>query len=195
MMEAMDLIKLQIGLEYQLSPQGWLIPFAGSSEQAWYIVYRYEVGHVAYFNHRLHIKVRSKLTTLGPEQAYAYPGDVRGMINEHHKFLETHNRIYWSGYFSRLPQSDVFTDATKEDGAWVIKLEERVISRAISIRQNEQAAEAYVETQPGFKRRGFGRQVVAAWANECANHGQVPFYSYDLTNQASAALAKSLGVE
>lgn len=70
-----------------------------------------------------------------------------------------------------------------------------MVSSATSVRQNDQAAEVYVETQPGFMKRGFGRQVVAAWANECANHGRVAFYSYDLTNQASAALAKGLGVE
>jgi predicted GNAT family acetyltransferase len=78
--------------------------------------------------------------------------------------------------------------------AWVVKDNEQVVCRAISVRQNAECAEVYVETHPNFRRRGYGRQTVAAWAHDILSSGRVPFYSYHLSNNSSANLARSLGV-
>ena len=52
-MDAIELIRLQITLEYALDGAGRLVPFPGSSEQGLYIVYRYAGGYIPYFSHRL----------------------------------------------------------------------------------------------------------------------------------------------
>jgi hypothetical protein len=44
------------------------------------------------------------------------------------------------------------------------------------------------------RRRGYARQVVAAWATYVLGEGKVAFYSHEAGNVASEALARSLGV-
>jgi predicted GNAT family acetyltransferase len=68
------------------------------------------------------------------------------------------------------------------------------ISEAFSVRENAAAAEVAVETAALFRRRGYGRQVTAAWAYHVMGLGKVAFYSYADENTVSQALARSLGV-
>jgi predicted GNAT family acetyltransferase len=84
---------------------------------------------------------------------------------------------------------------SQEGNVWVVKVGNQVVCRAMSVRQNEHSAEAYVETLPAYQRRGYGRQATAAWADDILKSGRVPFYSYHLANSASAALARSLSIE
>ena len=69
-----------------------------------------------------------------------------------------------------------------------------VVSRAVSARENDRAAEVSCETIPAFRGRGYARQVCAAWASRVLKSGRVGFYSYDVDNAPSAALAASLAV-
>jgi FR47-like protein len=194
-MEPPDLINLQIGLEYQLDACGCLVPFLGSSEQAWYIIYRYAGGDITYFNHLVPAKVRHELLALGVAEAFDHPARVRKLISQLYQPCEGGGDVFWSGYFNRLPCADEFPDVVTDGGAWMVNVDGEVASRAISIRQDDQSAEAYVETGPRFRQRGLGRQVVAAWAHQVMKSGHVAFYSYRLGNTPSAALAESLGVK
>jgi GNAT superfamily N-acetyltransferase len=57
--------------------------------------------------------------------------------------------------------------------------------------------EAYLYTQPGYRGRGFGRQVALAWAYYMQRRGAIPFFAYDPEGpegKACAALAHSLRV-
>jgi len=47
---------------------------------------------------------------------------------------------------------------------------------------------------PEHRRRGYGRQVAAAWAHHVMKQGRVAFFSHVHGNMASRALASSLGV-
>ena len=69
------------------------------------------------------------------------------------------------------------------------------VSYARSSRENDRCAEAWVETDPKYRRRGFARDVVSAWACAARANGKVAFYSHDEDNVASAAVAKSLGLQ
>lgn len=66
-------------------------------------------------------------------------------------------------------------------------------SRAWSVRRNERAAEIAVETYEGWRRKGYGRQVVLAWVEYQLHHGKIPIYSHRKGNLESEALAKSTG--
>jgi GNAT superfamily N-acetyltransferase len=193
-MRSIDLIHHQISLEYELDLNGLLVPFPGSTEQALYIVYRYSQGYVPYFNHRLPTKVRHWLLSIGPKQAFDQPGEVIKLISEFHQPCDGGDEVFQSGYFSMLPELDELPVFTQERDTWVVKVNGRVVSKTISVRQNTECAEAYVETHPDFRNRGYGRQTVTAWARDILNSGRVPFYSYHLSNLASAALAGRLGV-
>ncbi len=77
--------------------------------------------------------------------------------------------------------------------SWIVERIFRTI-RASSVRENETCAEAWVWTLPDFQRRGYARQVTSAWAQDLQVQGKLPFYSHKLSNVASAAVARSLGL-
>jgi GNAT superfamily N-acetyltransferase len=54
-------------------------------------------------------------------------------------------------------------------------------------------AEIYVHTKPAFRRRGFGRSVVAALVENTLTSGRIPLYAVDAENDASIQLADSVG--
>ena len=63
-----------------------------------------------------------------------------------------------------------------------------------SSRRSALAAEAGVETLPGFRGRGYGAAVVAAWARAVRREGLLPLYSTSWDNDASRGLAARLGL-
>jgi hypothetical protein len=99
-----------------------------------------------------------------------------------------------TGSFAATPDPREYVDALRRGSGWTVSIEGNVAARAFSARENARAAELSVETSPAFRRRGLARQAAAAWAAEVLSSGKVAFYSYDFTNEASAALAASLRV-
>lgn len=67
-----------------------------------------------------------------------------------------------------------------------------ICATCVSVRENEEAAESYVFTDPAWRRQGYGRRVTAAWAEGALARGKVPFYSYLVDNVASSQLLQSL---
>ncbi|MCA9917657.1 MAG: GNAT family N-acetyltransferase [Anaerolineales bacterium] len=59
--------------------------------------------------------------------------------------------------------------------------------------QSPSYAEIGVNTQPGYRRRGWGRSVVAAMANYLLENGRIPLYVVSQTNEASIQLAERVG--
>ena len=56
------------------------------------------------------------------------------------------------------------------------------------------AAECGVWTDPRWRRRGHAAAATAAWAEVSAGRARYRFYSHDRTNEASAAVARTLGL-
>jgi len=67
-------------------------------------------------------------------------------------------------------------------------------SSCISVRENEQASECYVFTDEKYRRRGYARKTVLAWAQYIQGLGKIPFYSHEVDNLASRAVAQKLGL-
>lgn len=63
-----------------------------------------------------------------------------------------------------------------------------------SVRITEEAHEAGVETAAPFRGRGYARAVVAAWATAVRALGVEPLYSTTWQNDASRAVARTLGL-
>lgn len=59
--------------------------------------------------------------------------------------------------------------------------------------QSPYFAELYVNTQPAYRRRGFGRSAVAAVVQRVLDEGRMPLYAVGLDNEASTQLAESVG--
>ncbi len=193
-MKALDLIQLQIRLEYKLNSNGWLVPFPNSREQALYVVYRHARGFEYFFNNLLPASLEERLLDIGPTAAFIQPHAVRKLINDFYRPCNGGEEVFWSGYFESSPGPIGLSSVIRENDAWVIKVEGQIVCQAVSIRQNERCAEVYVETHPAFRRKGYGRLITAAWARDMLVSGRIPLFSYHMSNNASAALAKSLRV-
>jgi len=70
----------------------------------------------------------------------------------------------------------------------------QVVAACTSVRHSEKAAEAWVATDPAFRRKGYGSRVVAAWGNDLLANHKVAFYSHKSDNEASRGLAQRLGL-
>lgn len=69
-----------------------------------------------------------------------------------------------------------------------------LVSACVSVRENETCGEAWVYTMPEYRKHGFARKAVRAWARSLIEVGKVPFYSHNIKNEASANLARKLGL-
>ncbi|PEI94321.1 hypothetical protein CN679_05585 [Bacillus pseudomycoides] len=77
---------------------------------------------------------------------------------------------------------------------FVILENEMIASRCCSARSTAIAAEASVETLVSFQRKGYGYNIVAAWATAVQEEGRIPLYSTSWNNFASQAVAKKLNL-
>jgi len=188
----------QIRLEYQLDEAGRLHPFPSSSEQAYFIIYRYAAGYIKYFRCDLPSAAVSQIEALPPQQAFEDRDAVCAILDAH---LPGSGKggvggdVFRSCVFVALPSPSEFPDVVcDEKGCFVVEVGGKPVSRAWSSRENEVSAELAVETEEHHRRQGLGRQVAAAWAYDKIKAGKVAFYSYEVHNVASESLARSLGV-
>lgn len=223
MKKFVDLVRLQIGLEYRLDESGLLIPYPGSTEQAWFVCYQGDSRTLRFYRRDLPEDLRERLAAL-PDEA---PFDDRAAVE---KILgERLGEKRWTGSTAAIPPGgrtghssdarllgrqdleiaggpDVAVSADnlaarerREDGAIgerpvaAVFVEGRLVSVCESARENDIAAEAWVRTLPEFRRKGHARQAVAIWAGAARDSGKVPFYSHSADNTASRALLRSLG--
>ena len=68
------------------------------------------------------------------------------------------------------------------------------VSVCCCARRSEEAAEAGLETAVGYRGRGLGPRVTAAWALAVRASGRTPLYSTSWCNEASLAVARKLGL-
>ena len=100
-----------------------------------------------------------------------------------------------TGIFGGQLSTDQYVGVDQYGHRFVIRVGDDLAAVAFSAREDAKSAELSVETAPAYRRGGFGRRVAAAWANAILSSGRTAFYSYDFTNNASAALARSLKIE
>src|SRR5262249_545452 len=74
-------------------------------------------------------------------------------------------------------------------------MEGQVVGAGVSSRENAVAGEAWVQTLPEFRRRGYAQQTTAAWAGALQQAGKLAFYSHSCDNLASAGVMRRLGLQ
>lgn len=187
---------MQVELEYRLDGNDRLVPFPGSEEQARHLVYRLADGYLRWYRHDLDHRVITALEALPAGCAFDRPERIQAVFLGRPPVEHAFAPRFVSGFFPRCPDVTEFKDAECEPGrGCVLRQDDQVVAWAFSVRENTCCAEVAVETAEAYRRRGYARQVTAAWAYQVVLGGREAFYSYKLDNYASAALAASLGVE
>ena len=219
------LVNLQIGLEYRVNGAVLLVPFAGSREQAWFICYAGDLGERRFYRHDLDGELRLELEGLPERAALEDLAAVERILGDRLVECAWAGRsgtvpagavvagagevrLLRRGDRSVVEASGLKLIAANADGLFGDSpaggrerpvagafVDGALVSICESSRENEAAAEAWVQTAPIHRRRGCGRAAVTAWAGAIQKNGKVPFYSYSEENVASAALLRSLGGE
>ena len=156
--------------------------------------------------------IRAALAALPIEQARADHATVRGILARHAP-CDT----IWSGVSYYFPPDAVSARdvpdvvARERSGAALIQRFDpelmsfgwpvyavlhggEIVCACVSTRETERAGEAWVQTAPTFRGRGYARQVTAAWGRALTQQGKIAFYSHADDNAASAGVARSLGL-
>jgi RimJ/RimL family protein N-acetyltransferase len=190
-LKATTLIELSIGIENQMDSRGDLVPLPGK-DSTLFSVGRHETGYVRFFRHDVPLDVRRRIEALDPEVALRDHEAVRQILGR----CASCDRVFTGRayYFAHTPSREDFPDAVLRDGRHVVVANGEPVSWAWTADESERAAELAVETASAYRRRGYARQVVSAWANHVLGQGKVAFFSHETGNVASEALARSLGV-
>jgi GNAT superfamily N-acetyltransferase len=143
---------------------------------------------------------RIRFPNIGPLSAFL-PGQNITFEVGHYKtylFPEGYSSLKDAtvGCFSRHdPRIQEFGFDRFAEQGYGIERNGKVVSACVSVRENEFCGEAWVYTDPEYRRNGLAQKVVAAWATKLIASGKVPFYSHKIENMASTNLAKRLGLQ
>ena len=190
-----ELTHVQLELECIGVDNGLLvrIPCDDPDDIARFTIARFIDGYMAYVRHDVAPHVRDQLRALPPHIAWSDDTMVRTMLTADTKV----DVRVWRGRsytFQCLPEEHEFPDVVQDGDGFAVVVDNVRVSWAWSSRSNAYAAELAVETLPAFRRRGYARQAVLAWAWHQLNQGNIAFYSHALENAASQALAAAVGV-
>ena len=214
-MNARALVELQLELECKrveadntIAP----IPCDNPDEIPRCFVCQYGGEYTVYYGHHLPVALRDRLATFPAKRLFV----------DHDMVVQTLAAdapcaSIWAGRtyeFPKTPGAELWPDAVRlEDrlhGDLLVRYEGgtvvgkravfgvivggEIVAACEASRENERAAEAWVRTVSAYRRHGYAKQVTAAWAHAMQQQGKVPFYSHSLENEASAAVARSLGL-
>ncbi|HKS59338.1 MAG TPA: GNAT family N-acetyltransferase, partial [Thermoplasmata archaeon] len=136
-------------------------------------------------------EVRSALDRLSAEQMFLDPAAVGQLLDEEGKFSPPERGVTYE--VQRRPDPREHAEAVRQSHFHIVLRDGRPVAWAWSIRGDVHAEEGTVETVPEFRRRGYGRQALAAWAHDIVGSGKRAFFRDRGITPASESLARSLG--
>jgi len=198
-MNALELVRIHLELECIGLDSDRLmvhIPCSNPDDIARFYIFQHTGAYTAYFSRDLPKLTREQIRLLSPEIAFSNYDTVKVILAADKPCEQMH-----------IGKSYVFPDTLKaQDFADVVSIERdqrvvhaivvdgEIVSSCESSRENNAAGEAWVYTAEAFRGRGYARQVTAAWGCDLQRKGKIPFYSHVVTNLASQAVARSLGL-
>ena len=215
---AEELVRIQLALECKAVEEGHRlvrIPCAEPDDIPRVYVVQHEDGRAAYVRHDVPAHIHARLIALPPEEVMRDHELVTRLLAEDAPCEQVNrgtsyvvpSHAFSSGDYPDVARLGLESRAVLEDFASVlgaivtrspvfaVLADGRVASMCVSARENDVAAEAWVETRPEFRQRGFARQVTAAWGHDVVRRGKIAFYSHLWENIASEAVARSLGLK
>jgi hypothetical protein len=198
MVDVDALIVAQLRLECKGVSEGLLVRIPGPDPDdiPRCLVLRHGGGYRVLFRHDLARHIREQIAMLPPEVVFGDRPTIGAILAE-----DAPVESIWVGrsyIFPGAPSPAHYPDAVRlERGSgarpvYTIRIGGEIVASCESVREDHTAAEAWVQTSPEFRRRGYARQVTAAWAADLLRLGKTPFYSHNMDNLASQGVARSL---
>jgi GNAT superfamily N-acetyltransferase len=194
-MDVLELVRLRLEMEFGAPVAGNTLPPAlvHADGQPRFIVSKHAGGYARFYRHDLPPEARHALEQLPPTRAFEDTETVAAILAAHAP-LEHTWRVNWYT-ITAPPPASAYVDIVRTPDGHVIKRDGLVVARAWTTADSARATEVEVETHENYRRRGYARQVVAAWAAEALASGKAVFYSHIGANDASRGVARSLGLE
>jgi hypothetical protein len=196
-MDDLDYIKLQLELEcIGFNKEGLLERIAGENPDGIGLLYLFRLTNGQFrllFRADVPAQTRRQISDLDPSNIFAHPEQAEAILQA---ALLTGGINRFKGYtfkFQPLPHQSAEKLPWKMT-AWGLYEDGELASYCMSARENSRSAEAWVETQPEYRRKGLAQKAVFGWAADIQDQKKVPFYSHLVSNEASAALAKKMGL-
>jgi hypothetical protein len=200
-MDANTLIETQLRLECKaVNAEGLLVRIPGPDPDdiPRCLVVRHLDNYRVLFRHDLSRHIRERVAMLPPEMVFGDHEAVKKILAD-----DAPVETIWAGksyIFPSILASADYPDTVRLDRAtgtrpvYAVRVADQIVATCESVRENDAAAEAWVQTLPEFRRRGYARQVTAAWAQDLLHQGKLPFYSHNMDNLPSQGVARSLGL-
>ncbi|MCW5848958.1 MAG: GNAT family N-acetyltransferase [Anaerolineae bacterium] len=175
------------------------LPGPDADDIARCLVIRRADGYAVYFRHDLPSGLRATLAALPPALAFEDHATVQRLLAKYAPYGEVvcFKSYVFPAEVAPSPSPQVVRLPQPNRPGWTmfgIVVGDRLVSACESARENERCAEAWVWTLAEFRRRGYARQVTAAWSYALQQGGKRPFYSHKVGNLSSEAVARSLGL-
>ena len=196
-MDVEHLIQVQLALKcIRVNADGFLerVPCPNPDDIGVLQVYRSGNEYFVYFHADVRADVVKRICSLSTETIFNDRSIVEKILAE--AFPGTTARVFHTYLFPHNLNLEQAKEVVviEEDGQRVFAIVQdgQIVSSCWSVRENAQAGECYVFTEPEYRRRGYGRQMVVAWTHSLQAMGKLPFYSHEEDNTASWAVAKAL---
>lgn len=190
----LNLIRLRLALEFGVEPEGDILPPPARNQDGLprVIASSFAGSGALFFRHDVPELTRARLRSLGPQRALTDEDAVRAILAADAPSDEIW-RVRWYTIHDTPPLT-AYPDVIRQDGRFVILIDGQVAAQAWTVAGNDRASEVEVETLADYRRRGYARQVVAAWAADALAQGKHVFYSHLAENVGSAGVSRSLGL-
>jgi hypothetical protein len=201
MLEVYALIEAQLRLECKgLNAEGLLVRIPGPNPDdiPLCLVLHHSQGYCVFCRHDLPRGLRERIAALPPEMVFGDHEAIKKVLAQNAPV-----EISWMGrsyIFPRTLTPADYPDAARLDRSgtdrplYAVCINGQIVATCESVRENDTAAEAWVQTLPAFRRHGYARQVTAAWAHDLLSQGKTLFYSHNVDNLASQGVARSLSL-
>jgi len=189
-----ELIVREAELEYRVAMHGDTIRVTpdNSDNVPRVAIARHAKGYEMLFREGLPDEEKSAFLKCGPERLFSLSDDEISRLGAD---SASDYRVVDCRWYCipRIPETTEFPDVVQRDGRFVIERDGQEVAEAWSCETGSRAAEVEVKTLEVYRRRGYARQVVAAWAYATRREGKIAYYSHLTSNAASRALVANLG--
>lgn len=192
-MRPAELVRLSVELEYRVGADRALRRRDPTDPEPAprLSVFQHDDGYAVYFGPGVPEAARAALERLPLVALFQEPASVQRILGREEAGAPPARGVEY--LFRRAPQTWEYPEAVRQSHFHIVLHEGRAVAWAWSRRGSRWAEEGTVETVVDQRRRGFGRQALAAWVHDILDSGKLAMFQHREGEVAPERLALSLG--